>query len=113
MSTDAQVTSGGRSLSRENITTGHVEEPVRFYRVSDPPIFAGFRTGWVSGEDEDTGMRFDLSAGAGLGSPYMTLTVELPDGTTVYEYVDITEVLQVRVAAIVAEHDQPESAVQG
>jgi len=102
MEGEATVTTG-RKLTREAITTGQVDEPVRFYRTSDPPLFAGFRQLWLDGSDVDTGVTFELTAGAGLGSKYMTLTVIFPDDTRVYEYVDITEVLTARVDKIIAE----------
>ncbi len=98
-----------RSLGRNEITTGFVDEPVTFYRASDPPLFAGLRQHWIDGTDIDTGAKFDLAAGAGMGSKYLTLAVDFPDGTTVHEYVDITEVLTARVAAIIAEHTAEKS----
>lgn len=89
-------------LSR--LTAGHVEVPVRVYRTDGfPTIFAGFQVNWVDGDDPESGAEFSLSAGAGVGSKYMTLRVEIPGRETVYEYVDITELLQQRVAAIIAE----------
>jgi len=94
---------GGRSLSREATTVGHTDEPVRFYRASDPPIFAGFQARWVEGEDPQSGADFEVCAGAGFGSRYMTLSVNVPGHDTVYEYVDITEVLEKRVRAIAEE----------
>jgi hypothetical protein len=96
------VSVGGRSLGRESITTGSTEVPVAFYRTSHPPIFCGFQAEWVSGEGDD-GTTFEINAGAGVGSKYATLRVDVPGHETIYEYVDITEVLQARVAAIVAE----------
>lgn len=98
-----KVDAGVRSLGREAITVGHEDIPVRFYRVSDPPIFAGFRINWLEGRDETTGAEIDLSSGAGMGSKYMTLSIEIPGRGTVYEYVDMAEVLENRVAAILAE----------
>lgn len=98
----AHVSSGGKSLGRDAITVGHVDEPVRFYRTSHPAIFAGFQSMWIDGNDDD-GMTFDLTAGAGFGSKYATLCVRVPGAEPVYEYVDITEVLQARVQKIVAE----------
>lgn len=97
-----EVSSGGRSLGRDAITVGHVDEPVRFYRTSHPTIFAGFQSMWIDGNDDD-GMTFDLACGAGFGSKYATLCVKVPGFEPVYEYVDITEVLQARVEKIVTE----------
>lgn len=97
------VSSGNRSLDRESITVGLSEVPVKFYRTSDPIIFAGFQINWMDGKDPETGAEIDLGAGAGMGSKYMTLSVKVPGRPTVYEYVDMEEVLQVRVSAIIAE----------
>lgn len=94
---------GGRSLGRADITASQEQEPVTFYRTDDTPtIFAGFRQEWLSGSDED-GTTFGLAAGAGLGSPYLTLDVTLPDGREIHEYVDIREVVRARVERIVAD----------
>jgi len=92
-----------QSLNREAITVGHVEVPVKVYRTSHPTIFAGFQVNWVDGSDDKTGTTFDLSAGAGFGSKYATLRVEVPGHEPVYEYIDITELLTHRVGAIIAE----------
>jgi len=97
------VSIGDRSLGRESITVGSTDVPVRFYRVSDPPLFAGFQIDWIDGDEEETGATFNIASGAGLGSKYMTLQVEIPGHGTVYEYVDIAEVLQQRVADILDE----------
>lgn len=98
------VNEGGQSKQREDITVGHVEVPVKVYRTDGfPTIFAGFRVNWIDGEDPETGATFSLCAGAGMGSKYLTLDVEVPGKPNVYEYVDITELLQERVAAILAE----------
>lgn len=102
--TVSHVSSGGESKGREDITVGHVEVPVKVYRTDGfPPIFAGFRTEWLSGEDPDTGAEFDMTAGAGCGSEYLTITVKVPGKPTVYEYVDITELMRHRVGAIIEE----------
>jgi hypothetical protein len=92
-----------RSLDRESITVGHVAVPVNVYRASHPTIFAGFQVNWVDGYDDATDATFVLSAGAGFGSKYATLRVEVPGHEPVYEYVDITELLNQRVAAIIDE----------
>ena len=76
---------------------------MRFYRASDPTIFAGFQIDWINGTDPDSGAQIDLSAGAGLGSKYMTLRVTIEGKPTVYEYVDITEIFQLRAQAIIEE----------
>lgn len=98
------VASGGEPKNREDVTVGHVEVPVKVYRTDGfPTIFAGFQMDWIGGDDPDTGVEFNLSAGAGVGSKYMCLRVDVPGRDTVYEYVDVTELLQQRVEAIVEE----------
>jgi hypothetical protein len=97
------VSSNGKSLDRESITVGFSDIPVRFYRTSHPTIFAGFQINWIDGDDPATGAEIDLSAGAGLGSKYMTLRIVVPGHDPVYEYVDMTEVLRQRASAIIVE----------
>jgi hypothetical protein len=100
----AGVHEGGKPMNRDDITVGHVDEPVKVYRTDGfPPIFAGFRVDWVSGDDPATGVTFQSAAGAGCGSPYLTLAVEVPGHPMVYEYVDVRELVEARVRAIVDE----------
>jgi hypothetical protein len=97
------ASSNGRALTRENTTVSSMTEKITFYRVDTPPIFVGFQQNWVDGEEPETGTVFTLTAGAGYGSRYMILMVTVPGRRTVYEYVDITEVLRDRVATIITE----------
>jgi len=92
-----------RSLGRDAITTGHVEVPLNVYRTSHAPIFAGFQVNWLEGSDTETETTYDLSAGAGFGSRYATLRVEVPGHETVYEYIDVVELMSDRLRAIIAE----------
>lgn len=102
------VTENGRPKGREDITVGHQEVPVKVYRTDGfPCLFAGFQQHWVDGNDPETGTTFELSAGAGCGSAYATLTVEVPGHPKIHEYVDIRELLGDRVRAIVAELTSP------
>jgi hypothetical protein len=98
-----QVSLGTQSLDRDSITVGYSDIEVRFYRASRPTIFAGLQINWIDGDDPVTEAEIDLSAGAGLGSKYMTLRVAVPGHDPVYEYVDMTEVLRQRASAIIAE----------
>lgn len=75
--------------------------PIDFIRVDGPPIWAGLRVDWMDGAD--SGVQVNLTAGAGCGSPYLTLTVTFSDGRIVYEVVDVSEVVQARVAQVVEE----------
>lgn len=109
-----KVSEGGEPKNREDITVGHVEVPVKVYRTDGfPTIFAGLRVNWIDGDDPGTGTSFSLCAGAGMGSKYLTLSVEVPGRPTVYEYVDITELLEQRLDAIVAEAKQAEEGKPG
>ena len=60
-----------------------------------------FSVEWISGEGD--GIAFDLTSGAGVGSPYLRLTVTLADGTRVTEAIDIRKGLTEWVNAIVSE----------
>lgn len=104
-----KVSAGGRSLGREAITSGHTEVPLRVYRTTDPPIFAGLQANWIEGNDPETGTTFDINSGAGFGSKYATLCVRVPGHEPVYEYIDITELLTHRIDAIIAETRKTES----
>jgi hypothetical protein len=97
------VSSGIQSLDRDSITVGYSEIPVKFCRTSHPTIFAGLQINWIDGTESVTGAEIGLAAGAGMGSKYMTLWVTVPGYPSVYEYVDMSEVLQQRAAAIIAE----------
>jgi hypothetical protein len=109
--TDTQASSGGRSLSRANITAETWDVTVPFHRTDGtPPLFAGFRINWFNGDDKETGTTFDMSAGAGMGSKYLTLMVAVPGHDIVYEYVDMAAVLEQRVTAIIAEVTAPAPA---
>lgn len=94
--------SEGRSLGRDDITVSTTEVPVPFHRTDGTPtLFAGFRVGWMDGTDG--GIEYDMAAGAGCGSKYLTLQVTVPGHPTVYEYVDMADLFEARVIAILAE----------
>ena len=57
---------------------------------------------WIDGESSDGEVVFNLTAGAGVGSPYMTLNVKV-DGKSMNEYVDVRDLLTDWVERIVAE----------
>lgn len=97
------VSQGGRSLGRDDITTGHEEVAVRFYRASHPTIFAGACAQLERRPGLGVITVHPLDLEAGMGSKYATLRVDVPGRPPVYEYVDIAEVIQARVAAIIAE----------
>lgn len=93
-----------------------VPAPLTFERV-ESSIFAGLRQDWVSGEN-GRGVTFDLTCGAGLGSPYMTLAVHFPDGSTVHEVANVAPMITEMVSRIVGEHgkeakqDEPDAAAR-
>lgn len=90
-------------MGRADITIGHDDAPIRWYRTSEPPIFAGLRINWLDATDPETGAEISLSSGAGMGSKYMTLRVSVPGYDPIYEYVDMAEVLPNRVSTILGE----------
>ena len=57
----------------------------------DAPVLS-LQMAWLTGEQD--GMAVDLTCGAGLGSPYMHLTVRRVGEPTIYERVDMREVVQ-------------------
>lgn len=69
--------------------------PLKPTRVLEVPairyaqtLFAGLRQEWLSGGDDE--VQFNVTSGAGLGSPYMVLTVTMHD-KTVYEVINVAE----------------------
>jgi hypothetical protein len=66
-----------------------------------PRQLSGLRQNWITGEDPDSDVTFDLDSGAGLGSASLTLTVYRGDAH-VTEIVDIREVAAVWVAHVLA-----------
>lgn len=87
--------------------TGSAEHPVTFHTAANG-LFAGFRQEWISGSDPESGAMFTLTSGAGCGSRYLLLTVTIPatDGgtpVTTYEAVDVCELVEARVTAILAD----------
>lgn len=95
-------------LEREPLTV----QPVRV----ESSLAAGFRVGWLDGEFDDHGGgagKFDLTAGPGVGSPYLVLTVEHETLGTIEEVVDIRTVVEAWVKAAIAAGATPEVGAQG
>ena len=69
----------------------------------------GFRQMWIEGSD-DSGLEFTLTAGAGLGSPWLILTVK-KDGDDSSEAIDVRDLLKAWVpeaeARLTAQKDAP------
>lgn len=59
---------------------------------------------WISGQDDDGALKFDLVCGAGVGNQFMRLTVE-KGGKRITEVVDIRDGLQQWVQRIERELD--------
>lgn len=98
-----QVSEGSQSKGREDITAGYTEVPTKVYRTDGfPTIFAGFQQIWIEGSDPETGTTFELTAGAGWGSKYATLIIEVPGQPRIYEYIDVSELVTARVRAVIA-----------
>lgn len=93
----------GRRIGREEITVSTTEIPIEVHRTNGTPmIFAGLRQHWMSGSDGPDS--FSVDCGAGVGSPYILIEVELANGKKVGEYIDFAAFIEARFAAIVAEH---------
>jgi hypothetical protein len=61
----------------------------------------GLRQSWVEIEgQEGKFIEADLSCGAGLGTPWLTLAMTLPDGTVIREVIDVRQVLPLWIGAI-------------
>lgn len=67
-------------------------------------LHAGFRQEWTTAESD--GVHADLCVGAGLGSPYMVLTVEREGKTTIHETVDVRTFLPGWIDAAIARADE-------
>lgn len=66
----------------------------------------GFRTEWVTGTTSDPDgnpVGFTLDGGAGLGNPFLTLTVKFTDGHAVTENIDVRDLLTAWTNSIVAD----------
>ena len=93
-----------RSLGREEITVSSTEVPLEVHRTDGTPtIFAGFHQGWMDGQSDHPQGKITYRMDTGVTSPYLTLAVDLPDGTTVYEYVNMSQFFEGRVKAILTE----------
>jgi len=77
-------------------------QPVRV----ESSIAAGFRVGWMDFEN-DEGLKFDVSCGAGVGSPWMILSVDHPDVGHIEEVVDIRAIVNEWVRAAIAAGPTP------
>ena len=75
---------------------------IELHTMDEAPMFA-LSVAWIEGTDPETGVSFAMTSGAGVGSPHLILTVDLPDGTHVREAVDIRDGLTEWVKAIIAE----------
>lgn len=107
---DVQASSGGRRITLDPMMA---RDPLTIQPVRvESAIPAGFRIDWLSGEDEK-GMTFNLACGAGVGSPYMTLTVKQDDVTVGQEIVDMRDVVKVWIPALVAAGPTPEVSEPG
>jgi hypothetical protein len=52
----------------------------------------GFRMAWIDGVEG--GFQISLTAGAGCGNKWLSLSIRLPDGEHVYESIDMASMLQ-------------------
>lgn len=77
-----------------------IEVPVAAVRDA---LHAGLRQGWT--EAEAPGVKADLTCGAGLGSPYMILSIERPGKDTIQETISVTDFLPNWIEAAIARAD--------
>lgn len=83
--------------------------PVRRVETTLP---AGLRSNWIDGEEDDPNGpvgHFSLTAGAGVGSPWLILSITLRDGSTISEVVDMRTVVSTWIAAALAAGPTPET----
>lgn len=68
----------------------------------DSALWAGLRQGWIEGSS-GAEFSFALDAGAGLGSPYLVLTIRRGDAIDYQGVIDIRELTTDWVAAAMAQ----------
>lgn len=73
-------------------------------------LHAGFRQHWAEAEDGD--VTADLAAGAGLGSPYLILSVERKGKPTIHETIDVRDFLPGWINAAIARADDAAPSVE-
>lgn len=73
-------------------------------------IMLGLRQGWIDADAE--GVEADLMAGAGLGSPYMTLHVTRPGKPLIVETIDMSDHLPTWINAAIARADEREEPAE-
>lgn len=95
-------------------------KPLEFPRRRvESTVPAGFRVDWMSGTTEYDGQtyRFEMTAGAGVGSPYLTLKVALvhphghpgpADEVIAHEVADMGEVCKAWVFAVLDGDGEPD-----
>jgi hypothetical protein len=74
-------------------------------------LSCGLRVGWISGVDDNPAGRvrdFTVTTGAGVGSPWLILTITLRDGSTITEAVDMNDVVPKWVRAALAAGPSPD-----
>jgi hypothetical protein len=105
---------GGRLITLDPIMD---REPIDLHvRRVESIIPCGLRSQWLSGtaNDPDSPMEsFEMDAGAGLGSRYLTLTVHMKDGTVIQECVDMTALARLWVDTAIAAGPSPEVGTDG
>jgi hypothetical protein len=69
-------------------------------------IAAGLRQHWSDGSYGD--LEFEVSSGAGLGSPWLTLLVKRDGKTIAQEVVDLRDLVPAWLDAILADGPTPE-----
>lgn len=70
----------------------------------------GFRQSWITANDPDGGVEAELLTGAGLGTPYMILSIHREGKPTVMEAVDMSDHLGAWINAAIARAEAREMA---
>jgi hypothetical protein len=68
---EVKAVSEGRRITLDPLATFPIEMELREVESTIP---AGFQMEWISGEDTETGTKFEMLAGAGVGSKYLTFS---------------------------------------
>lgn len=74
-------------------------------------VITGLHQGWISGKADD-GTTFEVSCGAGLGSPHIKLFVTLPDGTDLYDHANIAPMVEEWVNRLRDQYAQSDEAIE-
>jgi hypothetical protein len=101
---EINASTGGRQITLDPIMETPTEVKLPRRRV-ESLIPAGFRQLWSDGTYGD--LEFEVSSGAGLGSPWLTLLVKRDGATIAQEVVNLRELVPAWLDAVVADGPTP------